>query len=587
MSATRPAPVAELAAAAQPDTPRITTDSRLRTLSPDRAAVSANPADTGNADDMGMDCYDASNSSDEDSSSGDDAVTTNFVTKLYQMITDPGSSRFVSWTELGTSFFSSFARQLIMYGFHRINRIPRAQRTISNAQTFEFFHHKFLRGRPDLVGEIKHKALEPDSALKLPESLSGPQTPPRDKAPEALGPELQALPVTTEDPMDVCEWLDGFFRDKWAYTKFLACRGESAQLLLDLLQDLLDQDYDLNLGTINRRRIFKALIRLSGDSKLHPQCLNLVGLEQEKLVAGGAFSDVYKGLLCDQNVAVKMIRVFEDSDIDALLKEFSREALIWWQLYHPNLLPFFGMYYLHGRLCLVSPWMDNGHLRAFLKKGSCETDRLLSLILDVALGLAHLHEKGVVHGDLKGENIFITPSFRACIADFGLSSIITPFSSIRFTNSSKRTQGGTIRYQAPELHRGGENDLRSDIYAFACVVYEMLTGKPPFPELYMDGAVIQVVLEGRRPSRPLSCPDNLWNLLQDCWKEQADSRPSASEVVERLEGPDIQAIKAESTPDWDERFTAKFRPNLRGPQESFELSRFELIIFGYHGQSSF
>ncbi|KAJ7646880.1 kinase-like domain-containing protein [Roridomyces roridus] len=93
-------------------------------------------------------------------------------------------------------------------------------------------------------------------------------------------------------------------------------------------------------------------------------------------------------------------------------------------------------------------------------------------VLDVALGLAHLHEKSVVHGDLKADNILITPSLRACIADFGLSSIITSCSSLRFTNSSQK-QGGTIRYQAPELHRGGDNNLRSDIYAFACVVYEV------------------------------------------------------------------------------------------------------------------
>ncbi|KAJ7278643.1 hypothetical protein C8J57DRAFT_1059860, partial [Mycena rebaudengoi] len=70
-------------------------------------------------------------------------------------------------------------------------------------------------------------------------------------------------------------------------------------------------------------------------------------------------------------------------------------------------------------------------------------------------------------------NIFITPSRRVCIADFGLSSIINSVSSIQFTNSSKPTQGGTIRYQAPELHQGGHSDLHSDIYAFVGVAYEV------------------------------------------------------------------------------------------------------------------
>jgi heat shock transcription factor, other eukaryote len=129
-----------------------------------------------------------------------------------RMISDPASSRFISWTELGTSFvvsnvgefsrsilgshfkhnnvsgykyyldalliniysqFSSFVRQLNMYGFHKINRTPRSQRTSTDAQTWEFSHHKFLRGRPDLLDEIKRKALDPDPGVKHRVELPG------------------------------------------------------------------------------------------------------------------------------------------------------------------------------------------------------------------------------------------------------------------------------------------------------------------------------------------------------------------------------------------------------------------------------
>ncbi|KAF6753550.1 HSF-type DNA-binding-domain-containing protein [Ephemerocybe angulata] len=125
---------------------------------------------------------------------GKPMATNNFVTKLYQMINDAKSAHFIAWTELGTSFvvsnvgefsrsilgshfkhnnFSSFVRQLNMYGFHKINRTPRAQRTSTDAQTWEFSHHKFLRGRPDLLDEIKRKALEPDPAIKHRVELPG------------------------------------------------------------------------------------------------------------------------------------------------------------------------------------------------------------------------------------------------------------------------------------------------------------------------------------------------------------------------------------------------------------------------------
>lgn len=114
-------------------------------------------------------------------------TSNNFVSKLYHMINDPNAAQFITWTELGTSFvvssvgefsrtilgshfkhnnFSSFVRQLNMYGFHKINRTPRAQRTTTDAQTWEFSHHKFLRGRPDLLDEIKRKALEPDPIVR-------------------------------------------------------------------------------------------------------------------------------------------------------------------------------------------------------------------------------------------------------------------------------------------------------------------------------------------------------------------------------------------------------------------------------------
>ncbi|KAG8221088.1 hypothetical protein J3R82DRAFT_2606 [Butyriboletus roseoflavus] len=118
---------------------------------------------------------------------GKSVGTNNFVTKLYHMINDAKSQHFITWTELGTRYlfippamlksqidallsfvvsncrrFSSFVRQLNMYGFHKINRTPRAQRTSSSSQTWEFSHAKFLRGRPDLLDAIKRKALEPD-----------------------------------------------------------------------------------------------------------------------------------------------------------------------------------------------------------------------------------------------------------------------------------------------------------------------------------------------------------------------------------------------------------------------------------------
>ncbi|KAJ7113417.1 hypothetical protein C8R44DRAFT_984704 [Mycena epipterygia] len=349
-------------------------------------------------------------------------------------------------------------------------------------------------------------------------------------------------------------------RDPESYKEFLACSQTEAQQLLDLLQDLLDHD---SLSVV-RPLLFKALLRLSRASELHPRCFTLTGLHIiGQQVAAGGFGDIWKGSFGGQNVSVKVMRLFEDSDIEAVLKEFGREAVIWRQLCHPNLLPFFGLCYLDKRLCLVSPWMENGNILKFLSKEAPKIDRL-SLILDVALGLEYLHENHVVHGDLKALNILVTPSRRACIADFGLASIADAM-TVRFTHST--------------AHFG------SDVYAFACVCHEILTGQVPFHEFPNDMTVMFHVLDGKRPSQPSSCSgtaalNGLWELLQDCWKGRPDQRLTAVQIVERLKSPLIQATTTQSTTDWDEKFSSKFRRSLEVRPLLPSVTQIERMIFG-------
>ncbi|KAJ7100146.1 kinase-like domain-containing protein [Mycena belliarum] len=333
------------------------------------------------------------------------------------------------------------------------------------------------------------------------------------------------------------------------------------QLLLNLASQVLDSFPESSA----RPLLSKALLRLSHVSGLHPSCFALSGLQKVgQQVAAGAFGDIWKGLVRGQSVSVKIMRLFRDADVKAALQEFGREALIWRQLSHPNLLPFFGLYYLDSRLCLVSPWMSNGHVLEFLQNAPPDTDRL-SLILDIAMGLEYLHRKHVVHGDLKGMNILVTPSHRACLADFGLSTIADAM-TLRFTHStSASARGGTARYQAPELiATDNPNHYESDVYAFACVCYEIITGKAPFFEFPRDVTVSIKVLEGLRPSRPDTVPvDALWVLLEDCWEKKPIRRPDVRGIIQRLTSPVIGARTTQSATDWDEKFSSKVRRSLQ------------------------
>ncbi|KAF8211578.1 kinase-like domain-containing protein, partial [Mycena galopus ATCC 62051] len=308
----------------------------------------------------------------------------------------------------------------------------------------------------------------------------------------------------------------------------------------------------------------KALLRLSSECGLHPTCFPLCGVEKlGPQVAGGGFGDIWKGSVGGQTVAIKSTRQFRDDDVKASLKKFGREAIIWRQLSHPNLLPFFGLYMLDDRLSLVSPWMDNGDLKRFLSNPPPDIDRV-SLIVDIARGLEYLHSKHVVHGDLKPLNILVTPSSGACIADFGLSSIFDEL-SLKMTFSTHSNRAGTVRYQAPELLKNERpNHFGSDAYAFACVCYEILTGKVPFFEiLYEAGVIYKVTVEGARPSGLEMIAQDLRPLLDDCWHEEPDERPTAAVILQRLlRQPMGQEIR-QSPPDWDDTYSARFRRSVQ------------------------
>ncbi|KAK6966797.1 kinase domain-containing protein [Favolaschia claudopus] len=369
-------------------------------------------------------------------------------------------------------------------------------------------------------------------------------------------------------------------RTRDAYDKFLEYRGTEAQKMLDLLQDLMDLEA---VSTI-RPMLFKAMYRLSRASNLYPRCFTLTGLHKlGTQVAGGGYGDIWKGLVRGQSVCVKMLRIFQESEIAMAVKEFGAEALIWRQLCHPNVLPFFGLYYIEKRLCLISPWMENGHIMEFLRANSPDTHKRFSMILDISSGLEYLHNQNTIHGDLKGINILVTPSGRACIADFGLSIIVNAM-TLRLTTSTTVNHKGTARYNAPELFEEGAKTFASDIYAFGCIAYEIITGELPFRK-YNDIQIMFRVFKGKRPERLPSCMgtpalDSFWELLEICWAGEKEKRPNPDNIIKRLIQAPIRAAMTPIQSDWDDKFTAKFRRSINMQPLLPSVHEIECMIFG-------
>ncbi|KAJ8083217.1 hypothetical protein PM082_009089 [Marasmius tenuissimus] len=284
------------------------------------------------------------------------------------------------------------------------------------------------------------------------------------------------------------------------------------------------------------------MLRLSKNSGLYPTCLSIQNVKKigEYPIAAGGFGDVWKGSIGASSmlVCLKVVKVYLKSDLVKLTNEYLREAILWRQLKHPNVLPFFGIYRLEHtqQLCLISPWIEKGNLVEFLKATKREDVDHYTLVYDVTSGLAYLHSRKIVHGDLKGLNILITCSFRACIADFGLSRIIDT-NDLQITTSTTRPVE-TARWLAPELLVGsGGPSKESDVYSYACVCYEIFTGLQPFPELANE-MTQRTTSDPVLDSLPFSCVDAPDTFFGAETRLDSDSGPSSNRAKDVSSYPD-------------------------------------------------
>ncbi|KAJ7584960.1 kinase-like domain-containing protein [Mycena floridula] len=321
-----------------------------------------------------------------------------------------------------------------------------------------------------------------------------------------------------------------------------------AGAVAELLQDELKRS---SLDMVRSAKCLRHLRRLAAQKGILPPSFFLHNVVRDgpHPVFGGGFADVYKGKLDEKVVCLKALRFFVERPEMAqkLLNDCCREALVWKQLNHPNVLPFLGVNVdlFAPSFCLVSPWMSNGNLMQFLQRNP-DFDRR-NAITDIAAAMEYLHgySPPIVHADIRGANVLVRDDLRCCLADFGLSSVTTSF-----TLTSSTGNGGSIRWLAPEFFMisvdGDENRSKStsrDTYAFACTILEVYTGQPPFPQYKFDPPVMYDVLAGKRPPRPPRLSNELWMLVESCWQQDPARRPSAQAIMRflRMASSDVAA----------------------------------------------
>lgn len=235
-------------------------------------------------------------------------------------------------------------------------------------------------------------------------------------------------------------------------------------------------------------------------------------------------------------VAVKVIR----SELAASLgrERFLREISIAARLRHPSIMPLFDSGDANGLLYFVMPYEDGLSLRARLQRdGRIGTADAVSILRDVARALAYAHEHGVVHRDVKPDNVLLSGD-AAVVTDFGIAKAFSE--ALTETDAHTRAEGviGTPAYMAPEQGKGDPTtDHRADVYSFGCLAYEMFTGATPFA-----GSTTLELIEARNsvaaaPSVD-GCPDmppTIARLIARCLEKDPAARPqSASELLEIL-----------------------------------------------------
>ena len=256
--------------------------------------------------------------------------------------------------------------------------------------------------------------------------------------------------------------------------------------------------------------------------------------ELEKLVGSGGMSNVFRAhdRLLERTVALKILHEQYTRD-DDYVERFRREARAVAKLAHPNIVTVIDRGEQDGRQFIVFEYVDGPNLKDLTRNGPLEVRDAIGLTLQVARALSFAHDRGLVHRDVKPQNVLLNEDGQAKVTDFGIA---------RSLDVQGVTQTGTVLgtsdYIAPEQARGQKVDPKTDMYSLGAVLYELLVGEVPFSGDNFVAVAMRHVNEpvpsvlGARPD----CPARLDFAIQRAMAKDPDDRfASMDDFVAELE----------------------------------------------------
>ncbi|MCO5573313.1 hypothetical protein L7F22_027082 [Adiantum nelumboides] len=260
--------------------------------------------------------------------------------------------------------------------------------------------------------------------------------------------------------------------------------------------------------------------------------VNLSQLLLGERFATGKHSRIYQGIYNDSHVAVKVIRQPDEDSLlaDRLEQIFTNEVTTLSMLNHRNIIKFFAACKKPPVLCVITEYVSGGSLRSFLHKREGQLlpiSEVLRMALNIAAGMEHLHMKGIMHRDLKSENLVLGEDGCIKILDFGVSCF-------QSCCDYKADDSGTYRWMAPEMLCRKPYTKMVDVYSFGIVVWELLTACVPYEEMGAVQAAFCVLHKNLRPPIPSDCPPALEDLMCRCWSTDPSKRPEFWEIMRQL-----------------------------------------------------
>jgi serine/threonine protein kinase/Tfp pilus assembly protein PilF len=262
----------------------------------------------------------------------------------------------------------------------------------------------------------------------------------------------------------------------------------------------------------------------------------------EKLGEGG-MGEVYlaEDTELNRKVALKFLPTSYANDPDFRAR-FKREAQAAAALNHPNIITIFDVAEHEGRPYFSMEYVQGPSLKDALSDKETPIEKIVDLAIQVAEGLAAAHAAGVLHRDIKPQNILLDSRGRVRILDFGLAKVLTD-SMITDTGSTL----GTVAYMSPEQAQNVEADERSDIFSFGTVLYEMVAGQLPFKGEHHAAIIYSIVNENHEPLARYKAdvPDMLQNIVNKALRKERDTRyQSTPDLL-----ADLKELKRQYTTD--------------------------------------